>query len=168
MNALDNVRHWFDSLPPRERVMVSLTAVVVVITLFYIMLWEPVQKGLQQEIEKQRSLQTNLAWMQQAAQQVKALRASGVNTELLGNNTPVSLSIEKTAASSGIKSTLGKLESAGKDSARVRLDNVDFNQMMLWLDTLQNRYGIRASSVTIDQSDKPGLVNARINFSRQT
>ncbi len=168
MNALDSLRNWYDTLQARERVMVVITAVVVAITLFYIALWEPVRNGLQQELKKQQSLQTNLAWMQQAAQQVRSLRASGANAQNRDIDSPVSLTLEKTAASSGIKSRIGKLESTGKDKARVRLDNVDFNQMMLWLNTLQNTYGISADSITIDATDKPGLVNARINFSRRS
>ena len=166
MNALDNLRNWFDSLQPRERVMVLVTALVLVVTLFYVVVWEPLHKGLQQELEKRDNLQKSLAWMQGAAQEVRALRAAGVSGQRRNNKVPVSLTIEKTAASSGITSKLGKLESSGKNSARARLDNVDFNQMILWLNTVEQTYGIAASSVNIESTDKPGLVNARITFSR--
>ena len=166
MNALDNLRNWFESLQPRERLMVVLTSIVVVITLFYVAVWEPLHKGLQQELEKRDNLQASLAWMQGAAQEVRALRAAGVSGQRRNDNAPVSLTIEKTAASSGIKSKLGKLESSGKNAARARLDNVDFNQMILWLNTVEQNYGIAASSVNIESTDKPGIVNARISFSR--
>ncbi len=166
MNALDNLRNWYDSLQPRERVMVLVTTLVVVVTLFYVAVWEPLHKELQQELEKRDNLQKSLAWMQGAAQEVRALRAAGVSGQRRDANTPVSLTIEKTAASAGIKSKLGKLESSGKNAARARLDNVDFNQMMLWLNTVEQTYGIAASSVNIESAGKPGLVNARISFSR--
>ncbi len=166
MNALDNLRNWYDSLQPRERVMVLVTTLVVIVTLFYVAVWEPLHKGLQQELEKRDNLQKSLAWMQGAAQEVRALRAAGVSGQRRNTNAPVSLTIEKTAASAGIKSKLGKLESSGKNAARARLDNVDFNQMILWLNTIEQNYGIAASSVNIESAGKPGLVNARISFSR--
>jgi len=166
MNALHRLRDWFDTLPARERVMVVMATVVVLITLFYVMAWEPLHKGLQQQLKKRDTLQQSLAWMQGAAQEVRALRAAGISGQRRDSNAPVTLTIEKTAASSGVKAQLGKLESSGKNSARARLDSVDFNQMILWLNTLEQHYGITASSISIDASGKPGRVDARITFSR--
>jgi general secretion pathway protein M len=168
MKQLDDIRNWYDSLPGRERLMVSGASVVVVITLFYLIVWEPIYKGLDEEISKQATQQEIISWMRQAAGEVRTLRASGASNKRSNSNAPVTLTLEQTAASSGIKSKLSKLESSGKNSARARLDNVAFNQMMLWINTVEQSYGIIASSVTIENTDKPGIVNARLSFSRDT
>lgn len=167
MNALDNLRNWFDSLLPRERTMVTITGIVVAITLFYITVWEPLHNGLREQREKLASQHKTLSWMQQAAREVSALRAAGMATAQRRNDSgPVTLTIEKTASSAGIRNRLSKLESSGQDSARARFDDVDFNQMILWLNTVEQTYGIQATSVTIEKTDKPGMVDARITFSR--
>lgn len=166
MSRFGVITDWYSSLQQRERMMVILTSVVVIVTLFFLLVWEPIYKGLEQEQQRLQSQQDILVWMQQAEQEVKALRASGVRTNTRNSNAPVSLSIEQTAATSGIRSYLTKTESSGKDSARTSLDGVSFNQMILWINTLERNYGVMASSVNIENTDKPGLVNARITFSR--
>lgn len=166
MSRISSFTDWYSSLQQRERMMIILTTIVIIITLFFLLVWEPIHKGLEQEQQRLQSQQDILVWMQQAQQEVRALKATGVRTNKRNSNTPISLSIEQTAATSGIKSFLTKMESSGKDTARASLDGVSFNQMMLWINTLEHSYGVLASSVNIEGTDKSGLVNARITFSR--
>lgn len=164
--SLENVHNWYDSLQPRERMMVVATAVIVLVTLFYLMLWEPLYKGLDNAEKQYSEQQTTLSWMQQAAQEVKILRNAGASSTRRNASSPVSLTLEQTASSAGLKNQLGKLESSDTNAARARLDNVAFNQMILWLNTLEQTYGITANSASIERTDKPGIVNARLSFSR--
>ena len=166
MNQLTNIQNWFESLQSRERLMVVITSIVLITTLFYVMVWEPIYKGLDDALLKQTSQQNIVVWMQQAAREVKTLRASGVTNKRKKSNAPVTLTLEQTATNAGVKNKLGKLESSGKNSARARLDNVAFNQMMLWINTVEQSFGIIATTVTIESTDIPGIVNARLSFSR--
>lgn len=166
MKQLDAISAWYDSLQARERQMVIATSIAIVVTLFYIMLWEPLHKGLQEEQRLHENNTNILAWMKQAAVEVRSLRASGIRATRKNSSSPVSLVLEQTVNTAGLKKNLSKLESSGKNSARVVLDGVAFNQLMLWLNTVEQNFGIKASSVNIEKTDKPGLANARLSFSR--
>ena len=113
-----------------------------------------------------RCNQKNIAWMQQASVEARTLRAGSGGGKRRNNNTPVSLSVEQTANSAGLKDRLSKIESSGKDSARVTLEGVAFNQMVVWLNTLEQSFGIYAGSVTIERNDKTGFVDARLTLTR--
>lgn len=163
---MNEITDWYNALEPRERLMVTVAGIALAVTLFYLMLWEPVYKGLYEEQLKNENQTANLAWMQQAASEVRSLKASGASTNVRNQNAPVSLSVEQTIGNAGIKDKLSKLESSGQDSARAILDNVSFNQMVLWLNTLESNFGISVSSATIERTESAGIVDARLTLSR--
>ena len=166
MKQLDDLNQWYSNLQARERLMVLATSIVVIITLFYIIVWEPLHKGLDgAQVQYQANLK-NLQWMQQAAAQVRTLKASGGRIRSTNSNQPVSLLVEQSAAISAIKPNLSKLESSGKDGARVALDGASFDQMLLWLSTLEQTHGVPVTSASIERADKPGTINARLSFTR--
>lgn len=166
MNQLDTLQHWYHSLQQRERVMVLATAVVVVITIFYIAIWEPLHKGLDSAEQEYQSNLSNLQWMQQAAAEVRALKPSSSRVRNTASNQPVTLIVEQAANNSAIKNNISKLESASNDGARVVLNAASFDQMLVWLNTLEQSHGIPVASANIERSDKPGTVNARLSFNK--
>jgi general secretion pathway protein M len=156
---------WHQSLPQRDRILVNTMSVVIAITLLYLIIWEPIDQGLEQQQQQYKSQQSIVNWMSQAAAEVKALKRSGAKT-VTSSNQPVSLIIEQSAKISGLKNNLGKLESSGNEGARVKLDTASFNQMLIWLNTLEKQHGIIVTSANIERAEKPGTVNARFSFSR--
>ena len=162
---LDALNLWYSSLPSREKILVLTTSIVLAITLFYILVWEPVYQGLEQQQQQYDSQRNVLAWMQNASAEVKTLKRSGAKP-VTSSNQPVSLIVDMSAASAGLKKNLGKLESSGKDGTRVTINNASFNQILIWLNTLQQQHSVSVTSASIELADKPGTVNARLSFSR--
>ncbi len=163
---LEQLKLWFNSLPQKERWMVSGTGLLIFITLFYLMIWEPVHLGLQQEKQKQQSQKEILMWMQQAAAEVKTLRSSGNRSTVRDKNKPTTLVIEQAINNAGLKPTVKKIESSGTNGARVTLDEASFNQILVWLNTLATHNGIQVVSANIERGEKPGRANARLSFER--
>ncbi len=166
MNQLNTLQHWYHSLQPRERIMVIATAIIMVITIFYLTVWEPLHKGLDSAEQEYQSNLNNLQWMQQAAAEVRALKSSGSSARNTASNQPVTLVVEQAANNSAIKNNISKLESSSNDGARVALNAASFDQMLIWLNVLEQNHGIRVSSASIERSDKPGTVNARLSFNK--
>jgi len=165
MQMLEQFKRWYSSPTPRDMLLVNITTAIVVITLFYLILWEPLHKGLQQEQTKSESQQQLLQWMQQSAMEVKHLTASGGHQIKLRNQ-PVSLVLEQSLKNAGLKPYVGKLESSGNNSARVKLDGVPFDQMLVWLDTIATYNAILVSSASVERGEKPGSANVRLSLSR--
>ena len=165
MDQLQQVKQWFNSLPSKEQWMVTGTGALIFITLFYLVIWEPLHTSLNTERQKQQSQKEILLWMQNAAVEVKQLRSSGGVT-IRDKNKPATLVIEQTVTNAGLKPSVKKIESSGKNGARVTLSEASFNQTMIWLNTLSKHNGIQVISANIERSDKPGRANARLTLER--
>ena len=166
MKQLDVINQWYQTLQPRDRLLVQATGIIVLITLFYITVWEPLHQGLKDAEQQYQANLNNLQWMQQAAAEVRALQAAGGRIRTNDNGQPVSLLVEQSAAISAIKPNLSKLESSGEDGARVALDGASFDQMLLWINNLEQNHGVPVSSANIERAEKSGTINARLSFNR--
>lgn len=166
MDQLQQLKLWYKSLPQKEQWMVSGTSLLIFITLFYLIIWEPIHVGLEEEKQKQQSQQEILIWMQEAANEVKTLRASGTRSTIRDKNKPITLVIEQAINNAGLKTSVNKIESSGSDGARVTLNEASFNQILVWLNTLATHNGIQVVSANIERGTKPGRANARLSFER--
>jgi general secretion pathway protein M len=166
MEQLQELKQWYRSLQQKEQWMVSGTGLLIIITLFYLIIWEPIHVSLQEEKQKQQSQQEILIWMQQAANEVRTLRASGTRSTIRDRNKPITLVIEQAIKNAGLKPSVNKIESSGANGARVTLNDASFNQILVWLNTMSTYNGIQVVSATMERGDKPGQANARLSFER--
>jgi len=165
MDQIQQIKQWFNALPSKEQWMVSGTGSLIIVTLFYLMVWEPIHVGLNTEQQKKQSQNDILVWMQGAAIEVNTLRSSG-GTTIRDKNKPATLVIEQTINNAGLKSSVKKIESSGKNGARVTLNEASFNQIIVWLNTLSKYNGIQVVSANIERGNKPGNTNARLTLER--
>ena len=166
MKQLEELQQWFQGLQARERNLVLAAAVVMVLTLFYLAIWEPLHNSLADETSRHKSQLEILSWMQNASAEVKALKASGTSARQVNTNQPVTLVVETSATSSGLKPFITKLESTSDKGARVMIDAASFDQLVLWLNNLQTQYGISVISANLDRHSKPGTINGRLTLNR--
>ena len=166
MEQLQQLKQWFNALPSKEQLMVSGTGILIAVTLFYLIIWEPIHVGLKTEQQKQQAQQEILLWMQQAAAEVQTLRAAGGRSTVRDNNKPTTLVIEQAINNAGLKTSASKIESSGNNGARVVLNDASFNQVLVWLNTLAKHNDIQIVSSNIERADNPGRVNARLTFER--
>ena len=165
IEQLEQLKQWFNALPQKERWMVSGTGLLILVTLFYLVIWEPVHINLRAEQQKQHAQEEILLWMQQAAGEVKVLHTAGGRNTIRDKNKPITLVIDQTINNAGLKPSVNKIESS-KNGARVTLNDASFNQILVWLNTLATHNGIQVVSTNIERSSKPGRVNARLSFER--
>lgn len=166
MKQLEELQHWYQSLQQRERQLVLTASFIIAATLFYLIIWEPVHKNIEEQTHKYQSQTDILHWMQDAAKEVKMLKASGGANKRVSGTQPVTLLVENSATTAGLKPYLSKLESTSDKGARVTIDAASFDQILLWLNTMQIKYGIAVTSANLDRDDKPGAVNARMTLNR--
>lgn len=166
MRQLQQLKAWFEALSTKEQRLVSSTTAIIIVTLFYLTVWEPLHLGLDKEQQKQKVQKETLAWMQNAASEVQSLRVSGRRNTVRDRNKPTTLVIEQSINNAGLKDAASKIESSGKNGARVTLKEASFNQMLVWLNTLATHNGIHVVSANIERADKPGRANARLTFER--
>jgi general secretion pathway protein M len=159
---LESLRLAFGQLSPRERVMVSVGAAALLLTLVYLLAWQPLVKAHTQRaqaLERARSIATRI---EQAGVQLRA-RGSASNVD---RSTSLLAAVDQTSRSPVLGTAPSRVQPEGDREVRVWIDNVAFANLLRWLRDLEARYGIRAVSAEIERTATPGAVNARISLVR--
>jgi general secretion pathway protein M len=158
------VKAWFISLAPRERLMVSAAAAVVFLALGYLVVWDPLNSRLthaQQSVDEQQSLKR---WMQQAAAEAKQLRGAAVGRGDAGRS--LLAVVDQTSKQSQLGPAVKRIQPDGQDLVRVSLEQASFDDLVLWLGSLQSAYGVSIVDAAIDRQSDAGRVNARLTLKK--
>lgn len=159
MNAL---RSWFMALEPRERRILLAGAALASLLLGYVALWQPLYGNLvrlRATVSDQRS---TLRWMEQTAQEVDRLRASG-QSRSLGGQSLMGL-VDQSARQAGLGGGISRIEPLAGSRIRVWMDNVSFDDVVLWLGRLHSTRGVQAEMISVDRKDSPGRVSVRMTL----
>jgi len=162
---MNNLLHRFSTLQQREKNMVLLMSASILLTLLYLLLWEPVFKSLDEQHLKQQSQKKILLWMNDAQKEVQQLRSSG-NSLSPQSSQPISTLVERTAISTGIRNSIFKINSDKKQQLKVQFKSVDFDRLTQWLGKLQNDYGVHVKFVSINKAEKSGMVSCRVTLQK--
>ncbi|MDH5764668.1 MAG: type II secretion system protein M [Gammaproteobacteria bacterium] len=162
---LSPIQDWLDSLEKRERHVVLGGATILIISLFYFLIWQPVFDSLELEQEKYNSQRELYFWMKDAAAEVKTFQQSGTRLSNRYKNQSISSLAEMSAQSRGVKQNISKLDSNNK-GVKAELNQVSFDNLVLWLADLAAKYNIHVSSLHIEKLNEAGTVNARVSLER--
>ncbi|HEY9034242.1 MAG TPA: type II secretion system protein GspM, partial [Pseudomonadales bacterium] len=72
-SQLEPLQTWFNKLEKREQHTLLAGAVILLISIFYLAVWDPVFSTLETERERNQSQRQLLSWMQEAAGEVSTL-----------------------------------------------------------------------------------------------
>lgn len=161
---LEAIRLWHSSLPERDKKLLIAISTLLIITVFYLMVWEPLHEGRELQLNKNKTQRETHAWMLSAASEANKLKRTGTNIST--SRQPISLILENTAKIAGLKQHINKIESAGKNGARIKIDSASFDQLMIWLNTLEQKHGVIITTASIERNDNNESVSARISFEK--
>lgn len=158
------MKEWLNSLAPRERTMVIIAAVAVILALGYAVAWSPLTSSvahLEQSVEEQLALKQ---WMQQSALEVNRLR----NTAGAGGGDHRSLLavVDQTSKQSQLAPAVKRIEPDGQELVRVTLEQASFDDLVTWLGRLQRNFSVRVADVSIDRQADSGRVNVHLTLKR--
>lgn len=155
------MKNWWENLAARERLMLSIALIITIIAVLYLLVWEPLQKRtetLRHTVSEERN---QIAWMEQAAVEILALRGGVVPKEKRNNESLLAV-VDRSARAAGMGAGINRVEPEGKDKARIWLNDVAFDNLIRWLSELDKTQGITTESVVIDRQNVAGQVNARL------
>lgn len=151
---------WFESLEQRERLLVSIGAVFVFLTLFYLLLLEPTANRLKNARTKHVAAQELLAFMEQTKNTADKFKKQPQSKKQIIAAENLLSYLDSSMKRYGINKQLNSI-SPGKDSgANLRFDNVEYNKLMQWLGNLYLQNGINVDSISISPTKNPGIVKA--------
>jgi len=159
------MKEWWSGLQASERRIMIMGGVILLLVLPYFGVWLPLQdsiSSLQQEVREEQAVKR---WMQQAAAEVKQLKASGGGSAVRPRDGRSLLAVvDQTAKRTGLGPGLRRLEPEGQAAVRVWLAQVSFDAMVGWLAGLEQQNGLVVDTITIDRKDIPGRVDARMTL----
>ncbi|SET39951.1 type II secretion system protein GspM [Thalassotalea agarivorans] len=147
------IEYWHN-LQAREKKLAIAMAIVVAIMLFQVLVWKPLAGGIEStsaKLERQKDL---LAWVQTNTERYKAIASSGK-----GRSTG-SLSGIVNSTARQYKISIDRVQPQG-DNIQVWIDEVPFTNLLDWLETLNNKRGLKVLAIDITNADEAGVVTIR-------
>lgn len=155
------MKSWWFSLQPRERYTLAGGALMLLVTLLYVGLWEPLQLGYERLERRVESQQQTIAEMERAAREVARLRAQGSGPQADRGGQSLMTLIDTSARSAGMAEALERVQPENNGKVRVWFDNASFDAMLGWLDSLIGRYGVVVDSLVVERGEGEGRVDVR-------
>lgn len=162
MNArLQQAQDWLRSLAPRERWLVLVCGVFVLITLAYLLVWEPLQLAHQRRVEGLQSSRALAQRLEVIGSQVG--RGGGAR---INRNVSLLSAVDQATRSGLLPKPPSRLQPEGDAEVRIWLDDIPFDALLRWVSDLETRQGIRVDTAEIERAATPGAVSARLSLKR--
>jgi general secretion pathway protein M len=161
------MKAWWESLNTRERALLVSGLAVTVALLFYMLVWEPVRASRHQLQQTVATQLADLAWMRQAAQDIKRLGNSAPGQAVSDERSLLTL-VDQTAKAADLGAAMKRVAPQGDDKLSAQLDGAEFEKLIPWLIGLEQQHHLVIVSLSVDRTDTPGLVNARVVLGRRS
>jgi len=157
------MKAWFAALSPRERIIVAGGGGLLIVALL-IGSWVSFVNDVERMREVVSEQRVMSQWMETAAQEAAVLRKSGGQKRATNSGGSLLSLVDQTAKRSGLGGAVTRVEPDGSDKVRIRLERVNFDKMMGWLESLQTKHGVSIDSITVDQHQDSGMANVRLSL----
>lgn len=162
---MQKLKDWFYSLQPRERTLVLCGGAALVLFAIYFFALAPFYSAVNSRAERVAKKQGDIAWMRSVGGEILALGASATPANVPTNESLVVL-IDRSARECGLGSSLTGQTPNGENGIRVRLEQAEFDKLVVCLGSLQQSHSVNIESANIDRTGKPGFVNASLVLTR--
>jgi general secretion pathway protein M len=158
------LKQKFDALSARERVIVIAGGILVLIVAIYTLVLSPLYRAVDARAQLLHQKQSDLSWMHSVAPELQSAGGQVPAAEQM--NESLVVLIDRTARESGLAESLTGQTPTGNGGIRVRVEDANFDQLVLWMGMLVQRYGVHIDQATVDRGEKPGIVTASVVLTR--
>ncbi|WP_417683664.1 type II secretion system protein GspM [Pseudidiomarina aquimaris] len=160
----EQLQQRWQQLNSRERLLVSIAGVVLLICVVYFALWQPLQNGIDQRELQRNAQQDTLSWVRENTGRYLALsKQSGTPQRATSNAGATELGdIPRivTEQARRLQLDVGRMSPEGQ-ALVVVMNDVPFNQVLALLDALQSQAGLSIEQLDITRGNTPGHVHVR-------
>lgn len=153
----------YEMMQSRDRLALKVLGFTLVLLFLYFGLWQPAQAYKHEaeiHLQQQKDL---LALVMENKSTLSKLSSASTSSQPTLNSQQLVSSVTNLAKQSGV--TLKRFEPSGESEIKVWVDDASFDKVMVWLSTLKRTLNVRVEQVSVEKSDKPGLVSARLTLS---
>ncbi len=149
------VLNRYDALPPRDQAALKLLATFFAVVLAYLLMLAPATEYSQQAQARYKGNVDTLQWMEsnRAAVANRPGAQQAADQSLLGI-------ANSTAKRSQLDFT--RYEPVGDNGLSLWLEEVPFNNVVVWLEMISQQYGISVQEITVNKHEENGVANVRL------
>lgn len=153
----------WQQLDTRQRRLIGLAGLVLIVALVYVWIWEPLAEAREAERERIAQQQALLNWLGAVAPMAERLRENSRSSRDLGGRSLLGLA-DETARAAGLAGAVARIEPTGDDEVRVWLEGADFVSVMTWLEEFSRSRPVQVDQLQVDGSGDEGQVNVRVTL----
>lgn len=153
------IKTWYSGLQQREQNMVIALGAALAVLLIFLLLVLPLRNYFNNLKDDLNYYEGQLATVQK---QVEAIKSAGPAT---ASNDNISLNqlVNQTAKSFGL--SFSRIEERERNKEiQLRLDNVEFDQLLRWISELEQSRGLVVDTLRVSRKDAVGKVDASIKL----
>ena len=152
---MDKLKTMFLQLSEREQRLVAISAILVLVAIFYWGIWSPLNTSLERDKTAVKNQTELLIWVQKNANRAVQLRSGGDNKTLFSGSLPQAVN----QSANRMKIAISRMQPQGEE-LQVWIDQAPFNDVLSWLQSLE-KTGISILDIDIAESVLPGQVKIR-------
>lgn len=149
------IAYW-QNLNERERWMVSIAGLVVLVYGFYLLLYSPLTTAVSSRTQQLKEKNDTLVWMQSIKQQENRKPPQATN------NSKLLSVIASQLSSKSFKPFPYQLEQTGTGEIQLRFEQVPYAAIMRWLWALNTEYTVTLKQIRMDKTETPGVIKLTV------
>lgn len=155
------MKEWFAGLNQREQLSIFVLGIALVLYLLYMLAWAPLAQRREELALQNESVAQSLQRVDAMVSEIMRLREGGVASTARRNLTSL---VNQSTSRHGLQ--VSRLQPNSRGDIQVRLENAVFDDLLAWLDDVENREGLLVTEIAITRSGNAGRVNATIRIAQ--
>tara|TARA_R110002167_G_scaffold26589_4_gene91557 strand:- start:426 stop:941 length:516 start_codon:yes stop_codon:yes gene_type:complete len=153
----------YEMMPSRDRLALKVLAFSLILLFMYFGLWQPAytyKKEAELYLQQQKDLLALVMENKSALSNLSDTSSSGQSSL---NSQQLVSSVTNLAKQAGV--ILKRFEPSGESEIKVWVEDAPFDKIMVWLTTMKRTLNVKVDQISVERSDGPGLVSARLTLS---
>ena len=159
---MSNIIQKWSALKESEQTLLLFGAPLILIAILYFYVWVPYHQSIDEMHLQINDTQLEIAWLKKVALQVKQLKSNSPQSSVGSFSGSFINTIDKSINKNRLNKYLSILEKSGKNNVLVKLDKINFDQLIKFVGYIKNRYGILIKTIDIQRNENGKLVNSRL------
>jgi len=160
------MKKWFMTLSQSERRLMVVGGLLIAVALFWVMVYQPLNRHLDSQVKTKARLATQLAQMQQLTQTVSTSQVSPVQP--LPAGTTFSSWVDRQLQQVNLQQLVNRTEPVNSDALVIWMQGVPFDQLADWLQQIAMTYAVTVDQIDVNVVDSSlGITNIRMRLTKQ-
>ena len=161
MSIIKELTDKFKTLENREQKILVSGLIFVVLFIVYSLIYKPMTSSIDSLQKSNVENQQLRLWMAESAAAIK--NSSGTKSST-NKRRGRSLNEVINSTASTVKISISRSQPRDNNQYQIWLDQIVFNELLVWLNVLQKDYGVFVSNINLGTTDKKGLVRVNLTF----